>query len=252
MITSEPLFMGKNVIRYTETDSTNVCAADLISKTNPPDGTCIVSDFQSAGKGQIGRYWHSEAGKNLLISFILYPKNLAATDQFYLNIISGLAVMDVVSAHCKEVSIKWPNDIYVQNNKIAGILVQNTLRGKDVKATIVGIGLNVNQTLFPEDLPNPTSISLESGEIFHIEKIRLHLASRLEYYYIKLNAKHLPSLKQQYLNHLYRFNMMSDFLLTDGHKINGSITGIDHDGRLMVRTNGEVKSFAFREIGYII
>lgn len=252
MITYEPLFMGKNVIRYSEINSTNIFAAELVAKTNPVDGTCIVSDFQSAGKGQIGRYWHSEAKKNLLISFILYPKNLAATDQFYLNIISGLAVMDVVATYCKEVSIKWPNDIYVQNKKIAGILVQNALRGKDVKSTIVGIGLNINQNFFPEDLPNPTSLGLVSGKIFQIENIRLHLASRLEYYYNKLNAKHLSSIRQQYLNHLYRINMVSDFLLPDGHKINGSITGIDHDGRLMVNVDGEIKPFAFREIGFVI
>lgn len=252
MITHEPLFMGKNVIQFEEIDSTNVYAAELIAKTNPMEGTCIVSDFQSAGKGQIGRYWHSAAAKNLLSSFILYPKNLAATDQFYLNIISGLAVMDVVSSFCKDVSIKWPNDIYVQNKKIAGILVQNTLRGKDVKSTIIGIGLNVNESAFPHDLPNPTSLALETDTLFSLENIRLHLSTRLEYYYNKLNAKHYTALKQQYLNHLYRKNMLCGYLLNDGTKINGAIIGIDHDGRLLINIDGKITPFAFREISYII
>jgi BirA family biotin operon repressor/biotin-[acetyl-CoA-carboxylase] ligase len=252
MITLEPLFVGKNVIHFDEIHSTNTYATELITKTNPPEGTCIISDFQSAGKGQIGRYWHSEAGKNLLISFILYPKSLAATDQFYLNIISGLAVMDVVSSFCQDVSIKWPNDIYVQNKKIAGILVQNTLRGKDIKSTIIGIGLNVNETTFPQDLPNPTSLALENGEIYHIENIRILLAVRLEYYYNKLNAHHLASVKQQYLKHMYRKNIEGSFLLSDETKINGAITGIDNDGRLLILVDGQIKAFAFREISYFI
>jgi BirA family biotin operon repressor/biotin-[acetyl-CoA-carboxylase] ligase len=252
MITHEPLFMGKNVLRFEEIDSTNVYAAEMIAKTNPVEGTCIISDFQSAGKGQIGRYWHSEAGKNLLASFILYPKNLAATDQFFLNIISGLAVMDVVSAFCKNVSIKWPNDIYVQNKKIAGILVQNTLRGKDVKSTIIGIGINVNEIAFPDDLPNPTSLALETNAAFTIENIRLHIAARLEYYYSKLNARHLPSIKQQYLNHMYRRNMESNYLLSDETEIKGAITGIDHDGRLLIDIGGKITAFAFREISYVL
>lgn len=252
MVTHEPLFMGKNVIRFEKIESTNVYANELIAKTNPSEGTCIISDFQSAGKGQIGRYWHSEAGKNLLTSFIIYPKSLPASDQFYLNIISGLAVMDVVSSFCKEVSIKWPNDIYVQNKKIAGILVQNILRGQDVKSTIIGIGLNVNEISFPIELPNPTSLAIETSSIFIVENIRIHLSARLEYYYNKLNAKHLSGLKQQYLNHLFRKGEVSSFTLNDESKIKGTIIGIDNEGRLLIDVEGKIKPFAFREISYVL
>ena len=140
----EALFTGKMSIYLPETESTNNYAMDLISKTNPPEGTCIYTAYQSAGRGQIGRYWHSETGKNILISYILYPKDLKIADQFMLNIIASLAVRDVVDLFCLNVKIKWPNDIYVDDKKIAGILVQSVLRNNTIKATIIGIGLNVN------------------------------------------------------------------------------------------------------------
>lgn len=253
MIIPETLFTGKNPIFLEEITSTNTYAMDMIAKTNPPEGTCIYTAYQSAGRGQIGRFWHSSAGKNLLISYILYPKMLLATDQFFLNIISGLAVMDVVATFHSNVKIKWPNDIYVGDRKIAGILVQNILRGSHIKATVIGIGLNVNEDNFPSYIPNPISISQCTLLQHHLDDIRQLLSSKLEFYYLKMKSGHLDWLKSFYIEVMYRRNEHSQFIAENGQQFFGAIQGINSHGKLLIKLdNQEIMAFGFREISYVI
>jgi BirA family biotin operon repressor/biotin-[acetyl-CoA-carboxylase] ligase len=249
----DTLFTGKNVIYLDQVSSTNTYALDLISKINPPEGTCIYTDYQSAGRGQIGRFWHSSAAKNLLTSYIFYPNTLIAPDQFFLNMISGLAVRDVVALFCKHVKIKWPNDIYVSDKKIAGILVQNILRGNHIKATVIGIGLNVNEVSFPSEIPNPTSLILECGIQSQLTDIRQLLSSKLEYYYLKLKANQLGWLTDQYVDCMYKRLEYSSFINPEGSVFNGEILGVDTQGKLIIRDeNNDTKAYGFREIGYLI
>jgi BirA family transcriptional regulator, biotin operon repressor / biotin---[acetyl-CoA-carboxylase] ligase len=248
----EPLFTGKKIIHLTETESTNTYAMDVVAKTNPSEGICILADYQTGGKGQIGRYWHSEACKNILVSYIFYPISLQVQDQFYLNIISGLAVRDVVATYVSSVKIKWPNDIYIEDRKIAGILVQNTLRETSIKSTIIGIGLNVNQTIFPIDIPNPTSLSLLTDKVFDIQEILSLLSSRLEFYYLNLKSGQHPLLMATYLTHLYRKDEWAIFKDDHDHIFKGKITGIEAQGRLKIELeDGRLQVFGFREISFV-
>ena len=151
--------IGNNHIRLNRVNSTNKYAVEMIAKSKPIEGTVISASFQYEGRGQIGRFWESEAEKNITCSTILRPDFLEASDQFQLNIAISLALHDFISHFLdnKDVKIKWPNDIYVGDKKIAGILLQNSLIGKKVNSTIVGTGININQTEFSGDVPNPTS-----------------------------------------------------------------------------------------------
>ncbi|MBC7884955.1 MAG: biotin--[acetyl-CoA-carboxylase] ligase [Saprospiraceae bacterium] len=249
----EPLFTGKIIIHLTDTASTNDYAMELISKTNPSEGTCIRADYQTGGRGQIGRYWHSESEKNLLISYIFYPAHLKAEDQFILNIISGLAVLDLVAEFLPGVKIKWPNDIYVNNKKIAGILVQNTLRESFIKSTVIGVGLNVNQMVFPNEIHNPTSIFKELSTLTSIETLLPVLSSKLEYYYLLLKKGNTGLLTKLYLSNLYQINEWAAYKDTEGNLFNGKITSIDDHGKLeMILHSGAIRVFGFREISFVI
>lgn len=251
----EALFTGKNIIHLTETESTNIYAMDVLAKTNPSEGTCVLADYQTGGRGQIGRYWNSEASKNILVSYIFYPNALQVHHQFFLNVISGLAVRDVVASFAINVYIKWPNDIYVDDRKIAGILVQNTLRESFIKSTVIGIGLNVNQTIFPIDIPNPTSLALLSDSDVDIDlhTVLALLSSRLEFYYLQLKNGHYNSLTENYLKHLYRKDEWAVFLDINGQIFSGKITGIDDQGRLKIEMeSGELRVFGFREISFVL
>ncbi len=252
MITPETLFTGKNKIYLQQVPSTNAYALELIAKTTPSEGTCVFTDYQSAGRGQIGRFWHSEPGMNVLISYIFYPKTLLLRDQFYLNVLSALAVRDLVALYCDDVKIKWPNDIYVGNKKIAGILVQNTLRSNHLRASVIGIGLNVNEKSFPEDIPNPVSISQQTSMTYDLKEIISLLSSKLEYYYLKMNAGQYQLLRSQYLNAMYRKLVPANFTVGGDKAISGIIQGIDEQGRLQVLSDNIVTAYDFREIAYVI
>jgi BirA family biotin operon repressor/biotin-[acetyl-CoA-carboxylase] ligase len=248
----QPLFTGKNILYFPELVSTNEFAMDMLSKTNPPEGTCVLTDYQSGGRGQIGRFWYSTAGNNLLISYIFYPAFLSVRDQFYLNIVSGLAVYDVVTLFCSDVSIKWPNDIYIKDKKVAGILVQNVLRGHAIKATVIGIGLNVNEKNFPDTLPNPTSLYLTSGSILQIADIISLLSVKLEYYYLKLRSGNTAFLKDEYLKKLYRAGILSFFKSDADGIFSATIEGIDDEGRLILRHEDYgVSAWAYRELTFL-
>jgi BirA family biotin operon repressor/biotin-[acetyl-CoA-carboxylase] ligase len=245
------LFTGKNIIRFDELASTNDYANELIAKINPPEGTCIITDYQSAGRGQIGRYWHSSPAKNLLVSYIFYPTMLHPKNQFYLSIIGALAVRDTVEHWASAIKIKWPNDIYAEDKKVAGILVQNTLRGETIKASVFGIGLNVNEQSFPASIPNPVSMSELAHTLIDREDVLALLSSRLEFYYLQLRANKLSTLLHQYLTNLYKINQWHQFKSIDSVVFKGMIKGIDHDGKLQLLTElGETKYYGFRELTY--
>jgi BirA family biotin operon repressor/biotin-[acetyl-CoA-carboxylase] ligase len=248
------LFTGQNEIYLTEIPSTNIYAMELLSKTSPPEGTCIFADYQSAGRGQIGRYWHSEAGKNLLISYIFYPEGLDLSHQFYLNIMSGLALLETVKPYFASAKLKWPNDVYAGDRKLAGILVQNILRGQHIRATIVGMGLNVNEIQFPAEVPNPVSLAQLTGTENDLSLIRMQLSKKLEQYYLILKKGKYSQLMTEYRENLYRIHKESLFTDADGVSFAGRITGVDEQGRLQIRhsENGQLAAYNFREITYVI
>jgi BirA family biotin operon repressor/biotin-[acetyl-CoA-carboxylase] ligase len=248
------LFVGKVLLQFHELDSTNSFAQELLAKSKPVEGTIVWTLAQPQGRGQHGSKWESEPGKNLTLSLILYPIFLPAWRNFALNKAVALAVRDFVSAYLpeKNVSIKWPNDIYVGDRKIGGILIQNTLQQSTIASTIIGIGLNINQVSFSSQIPNPTSLQLESAQSFELTALLPVLAQHLEQKYLQLRANNWEQLDAVYLQRLYRLGVQSVFQRIDGTVIRGVITGISDSGRLQISHDDFVETFDLKEVSFII
>ena len=245
---SNNLFIGKVLIELESIDSTNRFAASYLANNKPIEGTTIIAYNQSKGKGQFGNSWESESGKNITISIILYPKFLKPTAHFLLNQVCSLAIRDLVSELTgEEAKVKWPNDIYLNDKKIGGILIENSIIKDRIESTIVGIGLNVNQTRFSRDVPNAISLKLASGENFVLSKVRQQLFSNLERYYLLLKDNQLESVRSKYLEHLRGLNVAHRFSRKN-QELDGVIKGVDPLGRLMVGFDGSVEAFNFKEI----
>lgn len=246
------LFVGKVLLRINKLDSTNNYATSLLSKNKPSEGTVISAWAQEQGKGQIGRTWLTEPGKNLTFSIIFYPRFLAAKEQFILNQAIALGVFDYVKQICPNSKVKWPNDIYVNDKKICGILIQNTLSGAHIQTAIVGIGLNVNQQNFPENLPNPTSLRLETGQTFDRDQILESVCERIETRYLQVKANNYTLIHQEYLENLYRFQEEALFEYPEGATFSGKIVGISETGKLMIDHQKGTESFDVREVRFIL
>lgn len=232
--------------------STNAYTHTLLSKIKPVEGTVISTFHQTDGRGQIGSKWESAPDKNISLSLVLYPNFLAAKDQFQLNIFVSLAVFDFVKNCLPDlpVSIKWPNDIYVGDKKIAGILIQNSLINTQIHSTVAGIGININQTAFVTNPPNPTSLKLESCQVFNLEALIVSLCEFLEQRYLQLKAGKIVPLKQAYLHQLYRFGIPANYQRNSGETFEGTITGIDEIGRLKMEVEGRPEVFDLKELRY--
>lgn len=252
MHTKNTLFVGKVLLDFPELDSTNEYALELLSKSKPIEGTVISTFEQTRGRGQIGSSWESEPHKNLSLSILLYPVFLPLREQFALNLAVSLAVRDFVAKHVeKSVKVKWPNDIYVDNRKICGILIQNSIGGNRLQSSVVGIGVNVNQTTFSANAPNATSLALETSRAFDLYELIEDLCLAVEQRYLSLkNFTQYESLRQEYLRHLYRFEELSAFARADGSVFQGKITGISLSGKLIVTHAQGKEEFSIKEISF--
>jgi BirA family biotin operon repressor/biotin-[acetyl-CoA-carboxylase] ligase len=250
------LLIGSQHIKLKRVNSTNKYALDVISKSKPIEGTVISASFQYEGRGQIGRFWESEEAKNITCSTILKPTFLKAQDQFYLNMAVSLAVFDLIHGLLGDkpfkTFIKWPNDIYVNDEKIAGILIQNSIIGKIISASVIGTGININQINFSNDIPNPTSVRNLLNEDIDLESVFKQLFSFLTKRYLQLSNGEFTVLRNEYLKHMYRRHIWSNFQ-TEKESFSGKILEVDHIGRLKIlRKNNEEQVFSFREIKFII
>jgi len=247
--------IGSVQLYYSTLTSTNRFAQLLLSKTRPRAGTVITTAFQSAGEGQFGRSWFGSKGTNLCLSLILYPQ-IPATAQFTLSAFAALALRDTVEHFIdKHVSIKWPNDIYVDDRKIGGILIQNSISGQTIQNAIIGIGLNVNETGFPSSLPNPTSLAMESGKKFDLNRVMEKLIDFLNSWHKRAEELPLKILKKQYTNHLYNLGEVCLFCIVENDRTEAArISGVDDNGRIILEfPNAEhVKAFALNQIRQVI
>ncbi|MBS1617413.1 MAG: biotin--[acetyl-CoA-carboxylase] ligase [Bacteroidetes bacterium] len=246
-----PLFAGANHIALHSVDSTNNYAKNLLASQRVPEGTLITASEQTAGRGQAESRWHTEPGQNLTASFILYPTFLAADRQFFLSMAVSLAVREL----CEEVinddiRIKWPNDIYHNGRKLAGILIENTISGSQLSSSVVGIGLNVNQVDFDPALPNPASLRSGSGQQQDLRHITEKLSTYLEKYYLQLRNLHYNFLDKAYTVHLYRYNQTALYR-RDGQEFRGEIMGVTKEGKLIIESNGRQLKFGLKEVEYL-
>ncbi len=247
------IFIGKVLLDYQELDSTNEFALHLMAQQKLAAGTVVLAQQQSAGRGQRGSSWESAPFQNLTLSIVLYPKFLLVREQFLLNQVISLGVRDCVQYFLnKKVQVKWSNDIYVGHKKIAGILIQNTISSTSIQSSVIGIGLNVNQTAFISGAPNPTSLGLEAKTRFDLVEVREKLFSCIEKWYLQLKAGKKEFINTSYLQHLYLFQQESIFQDVEGKRFKGTIVGINELGMLKIATPKGVFLYNFKEIKFII
>jgi BirA family biotin operon repressor/biotin-[acetyl-CoA-carboxylase] ligase len=248
-IPANTLFIGQNQVYVPQCHSTNSHATDLMRNKDLPDGTIVITDDQTSGRGQRGNTWEAEAAMNLTFSIALKPSFLMVKDQFYLSIVVSLALREYLASRLPaQVKIKWPNDILVEQKKIGGILIENTLSTDTIQHSIVGIGLNVNQKYF--SIAEPTSMSLISEHDFELPQELNLLLEELEGYYLQLRTGKKELLKQEYLNHLYRIGERHMFRSKD-EEFAGILTGVDENGRLTIFREGKEISVGLKEIAFV-
>jgi BirA family biotin operon repressor/biotin-[acetyl-CoA-carboxylase] ligase len=243
----KPLF-----IKLDETSSTNSFAAELLKTKPAENGTTVLTQAQTSGKGQRGNSWISQPWKNLTCSVIYYP-TITADKMFYLNIITSLAVADVLEKiGCKKIQIKWPNDILIDKKKIAGILIENQIKGSKIQCSIIGVGLNINQTEFPQEI-NATSIQLELGNSCDVQEILTDLHRSLDHFVRYLEKGEFNLLKEKYYERLFGLNEETRFRDSTG-EFEGKITGISEPGNLIIqkKNTGEIHSYDLKEIQFLI
>lgn len=237
------------MIYVPECHSTNTLASDLSQKTTVAEGTTVVTDNQTKGRGQRGNTWFSEPNMNLTFSVILKPAFLKPTEQFNLTMAVSLSIRDFLTQHIhKHVSIKWPNDILIDDKKVCGMLIENSISGSVLQQSIVGIGLNVNQTKFSVD--TATSMKLSSAKEFDLTESFNLLLLNLEQRYLQLRSGNKQSLKNDYLNCLYGRNENRSFSDADG-VFEGLITGVTEEGKLLISKAGELKSYSLKEVIFL-
>ena len=222
-----------------QTNSTNTLLKELIAKGQEPD--FIYAGYQTAGRGQTGNSWESEKGKNLICSILLPPnKNL-----YFLNIAVSVAILRLFD---EPLTIKWPNDIYWKDKKLAGILLENAIIGNEVKYTIAGIGLNVNQTEFVSDAPNPVSLKQISGKEYAIDPLMQDL---LEAVHTVLNEPE-EAVWSEYKAHLYRREGYWPFADQNG-TFEAQIEDVLPSGEIVLcDKNGQLHTYGFKQIKYIL
>ncbi|MBK9109351.1 MAG: biotin--[acetyl-CoA-carboxylase] ligase [Saprospiraceae bacterium] len=234
-------------LSFVSTDSTNIQALHYLSKTSPQSGFMLIADYQTGGKGQFGRNWESEAGLNLLCSFIFGPLNWNLDRLFNLHLISALSSVQLLSEYqLPHLSVKWPNDIYSGPHKVAGILIQNIIKENKLHWTVIGVGINVNQTSFPAGL-NATSLALEKGIQFSVDALAIRFREILVNFFKEDIQEH--SLLKKYNELLYSKNQWKTMHKNEGFPIQAKILKISEEGHLIVeKQNGELISIQHGEL----
>ncbi|WP_372949200.1 biotin--[acetyl-CoA-carboxylase] ligase [Mariniphaga sp.] len=234
-----------------DTDSTNNYANRLITEGKAKNGSVVLSHYQTNGRGQRGNTWESAPGKNLLASIVLFPKFLPPGKQFYLSKIASLALYDLLVKHTQGVTVKWPNDIYVGNKKIAGILIETSILGNQFHSAVVGIGLNLNQEIFSEELPNPVSLKLLTGKDYDIKETALNFRGFFMKWYQKLETWNIAEIDAAYHEYLFRIKEWSVFQKND-KRFEARILGTGEYGQLILEDRtGNQTFYMFKEIEFV-
>lgn len=246
-------------IRYIEIDettSTNDYPKSLLATLDgvqqEPRLTVAYADYQTAGRGQGTNKWESERGKNLLFSILCHPVWLPVQSQFIISEAIALALHDALAVYTDGISIKWPNDIYWNDRKISGTIIENTLGSGHIKDCIIGTGVNVNQETFLSDAPNPVSLK----QIIGCDTDRLMLLkdiiSRFDAYLTDIRNGNYERIVSLYMSYLYRGHGFFTYRDKDGD-FEAAIVEVEDDGHLILRDRGDhIRSYAFKEVEFII
>ncbi|WP_316819499.1 biotin--[acetyl-CoA-carboxylase] ligase [Pedobacter gandavensis] len=251
--TFSTLFVGQNLIKLLEVDSTNNFIKDLVSNSEPlTEGTVIMTDHQYAGRGQQSNVWHTEPGLNLTFSIFLKPSFLVISKQFLLNMALSIGIRNALQVFVKEgIKIKWPNDIYHNDRKLGGVLIENILAGSTYKASIIGIGINVNQFIFAPQLQDrATSMKRILQADVNLLAVLAEICSQIEKQYLRLKSGNYNELMKDYVSGLYKFDTLSSYR-QNGEVIEGRIIEVTETGLLVLLINGEKKEYNFKEIEFL-
>jgi BirA family biotin operon repressor/biotin-[acetyl-CoA-carboxylase] ligase len=244
------MIIGSRLIYCKKIESTNTHASGLIQSDSVSEGTIIYSDYQSAGRGQKGNRWVSEEGKNLLFSIVLYPLMVQPVDQFIISIFVSLGICDFLKTVVPDCKIKWPNDIYAGDDKIAGILIENSIISNTIVNSIAGIGLNINQEEFPEEIPNPVSLKLITGKEHDPNFCLKQIAGFLDFRYKQVISGNWDLLRNEYITSLYMLNRWHRFKSGTG-LFDGRIVSVTDSGCLRIEEpTGNFREFSFKEIEF--
>lgn len=248
------------LIHVAETDSTNKYLQEIAQAEELPSGSIVLADYQTAGRGQTGNAWESEAGKNLTFSVFFRPASIPtaipANRPFVISEMASLSLQSTLSQYIPDVTVKWPNDIYYQDRKIAGILIENTLAQGEITQSVIGIGLNVNQTEFRSNAPNPVSLAQITGTSF--DKMDLLEVFRRQFTAQSERLRHaaetentgFDAIHHDYLQVLYRKDGFHNYADVNG-TFEARIHHIEPDGHLVLeRTDGRLSRYAFKEVAY--
>jgi len=235
---------------FSETDSTNQLIRMMADAKHLTSGSIVVADFQTAGRGLSGNSWESEAGKNLTFSVLFYPVDVPANRAFVISEMASLSVKNVLDKYLPDVSVKWPNDVYYGDKKITGILIENILFQGKITQSIIGIGINVNQTIFFSDAPNPISMAQITGVSYDRISIMNDFKQAFSVQSERLNSGHLNAIHNDYLNAMYRKNGTHKYCDANGF-FDATLHHIEPTGHLVLnRTDGTISRYAFKEVSY--
>jgi BirA family biotin operon repressor/biotin-[acetyl-CoA-carboxylase] ligase len=243
--------IGDVIIELSEIDSTNNYAMRLIDEGMAEHGMVVRADFQTKGKGQLANLWLAEEGKNLLISIIIDTRAFAIEKQFFLNAATCLSVAEMLMTNYNipHVSIKWPNDIYAGDKKIAGILIENSLRGSQWTNAVVGIGLNVNQAVF-SDLNRATSLFNQTQEKQKVKSVLKNLLKILNKHFLKIGTDE-QALFEAFNQNLYKVN--KEIVFTKKNEwYKGIVKGVNVQGELELEVEGKLKRYKHKEIELVL
>ena len=257
MMPSPDMSFPVPLIHISETNSTNSYLQTLCAKQQGVAAfTTVVADFQTSGRGQRGNSWESEPKKNLLFSFVLFPDFLEARRQFLISQIVSLAIKEELDSYADDFSIKWPNDIYWNEKKICGILIENDLSGHHIGRSISGIGVNINQETFRSDAPNPVSLKQITGQEHERYLILANIMRRLKEYYILLQTDSSGNaancIAERYARSLFRREGFHRYADADGEFL-ARLLCVEPDGRFILEDQaGKVRGYLFKEVQYIL
>jgi BirA family biotin operon repressor/biotin-[acetyl-CoA-carboxylase] ligase len=233
------------------TASTNQYLQQQLEKSGVKSGEAVVTFNQLDGHGQKGNKWLSEPGQNIAYSLLIKPDFIPARNQFLLSEFVSLTVKALLDEYTKDITIKWPNDIYHKNSKIGGILIENKLEGSLISHTVIGIGLNINQTEFPSELPNPVSLTQITGEKYELKELADKLHRRLITAFEHLNTDNESDIRKYYLNSLYRrdgYHLYKD----EKGAFKARIMDINAHGQLILEPEeGVAREYDFKEVAFV-
>ncbi|MGB3801438.1 MAG: biotin--[acetyl-CoA-carboxylase] ligase [Lewinella sp.] len=254
------MLVPKVARRFARMGSTNDALLQAMSGGQPVShGSVYITNDQTAGRGQGANRWFSTPGANLTFSMLVQPDLLAVDRIFALTQFASLSVTQGLASYLPELlehdlRIKWPNDLYVGNRKIGGILIQNGLRGSRIQWSVIGVGLNVNEHHFPTDLQaSATSIYQVTGKVVDKEALLHQIFEGFREWYGRLDRKQFAKMDGAYHDHLYRYNERHHFRrMADGHTFAAVVKGVDAQGQLILTTDdGEQSAFELRSIQWL-